>query len=80
MEENNSQLELIMSDLDEEDEDEGIRVEERATNHFQHSFLRSGQQALRNICLMVTAALFIFAFGTYLYTMKQVTESQVQSP
>ncbi|XP_053507836.1 transferrin receptor protein 1-like [Ictalurus furcatus] len=62
MEENSSQLELIMTDLDEEAE--GNIVKERVTNHAHHSFIRPSQHTLGNICFMVTAALFIFAFGS----------------
>ncbi|MCJ8745245.1 hypothetical protein PDJAM_G00128060 [Pangasius djambal] len=62
MEDNSSQLELIMSDLHEEAE--GNRVEQGVTNRVHPSFIRSSQHTFRTICFMVAAALFIFAFGS----------------
>ncbi|KAG7319951.1 hypothetical protein KOW79_017094 [Hemibagrus wyckioides] len=61
MEDNASQQELIMSDLN--DESERNRVEECVNNHEHHSSIRSRHHSLRNICFMVAASLFIFAFG-----------------
>lgn len=62
MEESSSQLELIMSNLDEEAEG----VEKGVANHVRHSYTGSSQNILRNICFLGSAALFIFAFGMQL--------------
>ncbi|XP_046732095.1 transferrin receptor protein 1-like isoform X1 [Silurus meridionalis] len=62
MEDNSSQLELIMSDMDVETE--GNRGEESVTDHFHHSIIRPSQHRLRNVCVMITASLFIFGFGS----------------
>ncbi|XP_036412686.1 transferrin receptor protein 1-like [Colossoma macropomum] len=56
MEDNSSQVELVLSgDMNQEDE---------VTHHFHQSHAsKPSQHSPRNICFMVTAALFIFAFG-----------------
>ncbi|KAF5902890.1 transferrin receptor protein 1-like [Clarias magur] len=62
MEDNSSQLELIMSDLDEEPEQD--IAEESLMNHAHTSLIGSIRNTLKNICFALTAALFIFAFGS----------------
>ncbi|KAM9440015.1 transferrin receptor protein 1-like isoform 1-T2 [Clarias gariepinus] len=62
MEDNSSQLDLIMSDLDEVPEQD--IAEESLMNHVHTSLIGSIRNTLKNICFALTAALFIFAFGS----------------
>ncbi|KAL7842068.1 hypothetical protein SRHO_G00237570 [Serrasalmus rhombeus] len=71
MEDNSSQVELVLSgDMNQEDE---------VTHHFHQSHTsKPSQRSPRNICFMVTAALFIFAFGFLIgYLAHPKTEDRI---
>ncbi|TTN01734.1 Transferrin receptor protein 1 [Bagarius yarrelli] len=78
MEDNSSQQELIMSDLDEETVRNG--VETCVTNQLHDSSIRSSQHALRNICFIVTATLFMFGIGFLIGVIAHTKRDERNAP